>query len=282
MIESLNFLRCSVCKGELTQKIDSLQCSQCNVSYNVIDGIPDMIPALLDENIKGTVEIWENIGFDYGSYIDQTPKERLQAIDSPLLEQCVGGKMVLEVGCGTARLKNEVEREGSRYIGLEPSLNLLKQGFNKRKFDLVRGVGEYLPFPDNYFDTIIGGYCSFRYVKPDKCYPECARVLKPGGILAFTLFNYWLQAIQLTALNIKNRRLPSLPSSKKANDVSWVKNEINRLENSGFKVISILSTKKLPTKGIPFLNRVFGWQGYWKGNVGTLIGNDIIFICEKK
>lgn len=281
MTGSLNFLRCSICKGELIPQNDSLQCSHCNVFYEIIDGIPDMIPAILDEDIKGMVEIWENIEYDYDSYIEHTHNERLQAIDKPLLEQCADGKMVLEVGCGTARLKKEVEKEGGCYIGLEPSLNLLKQGINKRKFDLVQGVGEYLPFPDDYFDTIIGGYHSFRYIKLDKCFPECARVLKPGGVLAFTLWNYWLQSIQFIAFDIKGRRFPSFQFSKKVNDVSWVKKEINELENSGFKVVSILSTKKLPTKDISFLNRIFGWQGYWKGTWGTLIGNDIIFICEK-
>lgn len=284
MIDSLN-LRCSVCKNELDHQSDGLYCPSCKAFYKIIDGIPDMIPALIDEDLKEMVEGWENIGYDYDGLIDQTPKERLQAIDKPLLEQCQEGKMVLEVGSGTARLKKEVEREGGHYIGLEPSLKLLKQGLTKGRVDVVRGVGEYLPFPDNYFDTIIGGYHSFRYIKLDKCYPECARVLKPGGVLAFTLWNYWILFVISAISHIKNRRLPPSPSSGGVNDVFWVKNEIKMLENSGFKVIAILSTKKLPTNISflnSFLNRIFGWQGYWKGTLGTLIGYDIIFICEKK
>lgn len=277
-----DLLRCPACQSKLKQENDSLRCLRCGASYRIIDGIPDMMPLLRDEGIKKSALSWENIVYDYDALITQiiqTSPERLQAIDKPLLAQAKG--LVLEVGCGTARLAKPIEQQGCEYIGIDPSLKLLRQGCDKGISTLVRGVGEYLPFPDNFFDTIIGGYHSFRYIRLEKTYPECARVLKPKGILAFTLWNYWSLCIYSLASSIRHMEAPwsNFPpryTDVACNDIIWFRKEKKRLQRSGFEVLSILSTKRLP-----LLNRYFGWQGYWYGSMGALIGYDIIIICQK-
>ena len=80
-----------------------------------------MLPSLKEEKIKKMVDIWGNISYDYDDHIKNVDKERLQAIDQPLIDQCKEGNLVLEVGCGTARLKKEIEKKGGRYVGLDPS-----------------------------------------------------------------------------------------------------------------------------------------------------------------
>lgn len=279
-----NLLRCPICKSSLNKREDLLVCNSCNSFYRTINGIPDMLPPVLDEKIKKSIESWNNINYNYKDHINQSPPERLLSIDRPLIDQCFGGGNVLEVGCGNARLKIAVEKKGCNYVGIDPSLKLLKEGFKEHDL-LIRGVGEYLPFPDNYFDTVIGGYHSFRYVELEKGFKECARVLKPGGILVFTLWNYWALNINSILLNLKNLKIPTLNSPKNedniCNDVLWAKNEVKKLRITGFDVESILSTKKLIMFDLPLFNRIFNWYGYWKGFLGTLIGYDIIFICKK-
>lgn len=285
MCNIINYLTCPVCKHNLELMGDSLLCNSCNIHYKKINGIPDLLPHFLDDSIKNSIQSWEGIKFDYNDYIDQSSIERLQAIDKPLLEQCQEGGTVLEVGCGTARLRKEVEKSGSTYFGIDPSLKLLEQGYDGKN-NLIRGVGEYLPFADDSFDTIIAGYHSFRYIDLEKGYLECSRVLKPGGTFAFTLWNYWGLKLYSLANRIRHFRISLSDLSFErnhatVNDVMWVGRVIDLLKGSGFEVASILSTKNLPIARFRFLKDIFGWSGYWHGSGGSLVGYDIIFICKK-
>jgi SAM-dependent methyltransferase len=282
MLTLLEILRCPACKGALDHVDHLLRCPPCNAVYPIVDGIPDLIPGFINEPIKKMSASWNNLGFDYDAYIAQTVPERLQTIDAPLLKQCADGKMILEIGCGTARLKKSVEECGSQYIGLDPSLQLLQQGAARGKNSLIRGVGEYLPFPDNSFDTIIGGYCSFRYIRLEQLYPECARLLKPGGILAFTLWNCWNLAFQSIIQEVRQKRLPTFKfTTEDCNDVVSPIREIKRLEKSGFTVEKLLSTKSVPfVRKLPGGKRIFNWESHWKGILGALVGHDIIFISH--
>jgi SAM-dependent methyltransferase len=276
-------LRCPVCKGTLEHAAERFRCPPCEADYPIVDGIPDLIPGCVDEQIRAMTAAWDAPGLDYDASIAQTAPERLRAIDAPLLAQCGGGKLVLEIGCGTARLKQPVEEAGSRYVGLDPSLTLLRQGAARGARDLIRGVGEYLPFPDASFDVVIGGYCSFRYIQLDRLCPECARVLKPGGMLAFTLWNNWAFFLYSMAQSVRQRRFHA-PRFKAGhcNDVVWATREVKRLARSGFTVESILSTRRLPfAKSLPFVRRLVDGGGYWTGAPGALIGYDIIFVCRR-
>jgi SAM-dependent methyltransferase len=248
----------------------------------MIDGIPDMVPPSLEQGIKNSILAWENIPYDYDVHLMKTSEERLKAIDEPLLSR-VRGK-VLDVGCGTGRLAKPVVELGAEYTGIDPSLKLLKKACDKGITSVVRGVAEYLPFPNNWFDTIIGGYHSFRYMVLEKAYAEFARVLKPKGILAFTLWNYWSLCLHTLSKNVKALKIPwtdfpTIPSPKGGevcNDLVWVYGEKNRLQRKGFRVLSVLSTIRFP-----FFSPYMNWQSYWHGCIGSLIGYDVIIICKK-
>lgn len=282
MPTALDILRCPACKGTLEQTAERFRCPRCDAHYPIVDGIPDLIPGSVDEQIVEMVASWDNLGYDYDAFIAQTAPERLQAIDAPLLAQCAGGRTVLEIGCGTARLRKPVEQAGSRYIGLDPSLKLLEQGTARGERELIRGVGEYLPFRSGCFDVVIGGYCSFRYIQLDKLYPECARVLKPGGVLAFTLWNNWALFLRSIVGNVRRKRIRVPPFRiGNCNDVVWPASETNRLARFGFTVESILSTRNVTLlRRLPPVRSLFGWQGYWRGGLGALIGYDVIFVCK--
>jgi len=112
------------------------------------------------------------------------------------------------------------------------------------------------------FDTIIGGYHSFRYLILGKAYAEFARVLKPEGILAFTLWNYWSLCLHTLSGNVKALKIPwkdfpTFPSPKGAvvcKDLVWFYGEKKRLQGKGFEVLSVLSTRRFP-----LLNRYLNW-----------------------
>jgi demethylmenaquinone methyltransferase/2-methoxy-6-polyprenyl-1,4-benzoquinol methylase len=96
------------------------------------------------------------------------------------------GMRVLDVACGpglvTQCALSLVGPAGS-VVGLDPSIGMLHEAQKGPCRNLVRGVGERLPFPDGHFDFLSMGY-ALRHV-PDlrSAFAEYRRVLKPGGIV---------------------------------------------------------------------------------------------------
>jgi SAM-dependent methyltransferase len=52
-------------------------------------------------------------------------------------------------------------------------------------FPLVHGNAESIPYPDASFDFAVSEYGGCLWADPDRWAPEAARVLRPGGWLAF-------------------------------------------------------------------------------------------------
>lgn len=284
MKELIKILSCPICNNKISLNGDKLVCIDCNISFNINDGIPNMLPPFLEEDIQKTITLWESLTAypDVLSRIYESYPDYLTIIDKPLIDHLKG--KVLEVGCGTARLRKPIEKKNCEYFGLDPTLSLLSHGNKNGADNLVCGVGEYLPFQKNSFDSIIGGYHSFRYIDLEKGLRECSRVLKPDGLLIFSLWNVWYLYLWLfTNILVRGLRNYGLllnvsPLNKNFihNDVFWIYRELNKLQASGFEVKSIITSKKLP-----FLKKEVKLKGYWKGKKGSLIGRDIIFICGK-
>lgn len=102
----------------------------------------------------------------------------------------IDGKAVLEDGCGTAYVSAYVAGAGGRPVGLDNSPAQLataqrSQEAHELRFPLVHGIAEQLPFRDESFDLVISEYGAAIWSDPYLWIPEAARVLKPGGELAF-------------------------------------------------------------------------------------------------
>jgi SAM-dependent methyltransferase len=52
--------------------------------------------------------------------------------------------------------------------------------------ELVHGSAETLPFEDARFDVVVADHGANRFADPYLWLPEAARVLRPGGLLAFS------------------------------------------------------------------------------------------------
>ena len=96
------------------------------------------------------------------------------------------GMQVLDVACGpglvTQRALDLVGPSGS-VVGLDPSIGMLREAKKSPCRNLVRGVGETLPFRDKSFDFLSMGY-ALRHVHDLKsAFTEYRRVLKAGGVV---------------------------------------------------------------------------------------------------
>jgi 2-polyprenyl-6-hydroxyphenyl methylase / 3-demethylubiquinone-9 3-methyltransferase len=104
------------------------------------------------------------------------------------------GKKALEVGCGGGLLCEEIARLGFDATGLDPSgpslrgaaAHALKGGL---KIRYVKGTGESLPFPDDFYDAV---FCCdvLEHVRDlPAVISEISRVLKKGGVFVYDTFN---------------------------------------------------------------------------------------------
>ena len=102
----------------------------------------------------------------------------------------VAGKDVVELGCGTAYVSSWLARRGAHVVGVDLSEQQLAtarrmQAEHGLEFPLVHASAEDVPLPDGSFDLVVSEYGASIWCDPNKWIPEAARLLRPGGLLAF-------------------------------------------------------------------------------------------------
>jgi SAM-dependent methyltransferase len=100
------------------------------------------------------------------------------------------GAAVVELGCGTGYVSAWLARRGARPVGVDPSPGQLAiarrmQGEHGLPFPLVRAAGEEVPLRSGAFDLVISEYGAAIWADPEQWVAEAARLLRPGGELAF-------------------------------------------------------------------------------------------------
>jgi SAM-dependent methyltransferase len=98
---------------------------------------------------------------------------------------------VLEVGCGAGLGLGWLARRARRVTGGDftaASLLLARRHYNGR-VPLLRLDAARLPFRDGSFDAVILFETLYYLERPPECIAECARVLRPGGLLLIGAVN---------------------------------------------------------------------------------------------
>jgi ubiquinone/menaquinone biosynthesis C-methylase UbiE len=84
---------------------------------------------------------------------------------------------VLDVGCGPHAIPHYLSGHGfQRVAGIDPL-----PGFEKRLLEFARGFAEFLPWPDNEFDSVTIGTSLDHVLSLDMALGEVVRVLRPTG-----------------------------------------------------------------------------------------------------
>lgn len=100
------------------------------------------------------------------------------------------GMDVVELGCGTAYVSAWLARRGARPVGIDSSERQLAtarslQDEHGLAFPLILGDAERTGLPDASFDFAVSEYGASIWCDPYRWIPEAARLLRPGGRLAF-------------------------------------------------------------------------------------------------
>jgi SAM-dependent methyltransferase len=101
------------------------------------------------------------------------------------------GASVLDVGCGTGVVGLTAARLGARVTGVDLTPELVARAKENSELtglaaDWRQGDAEALPLPDASFDFVISQFGHMFAPRPEVAVREMLRVLKRGGVIAFS------------------------------------------------------------------------------------------------
>lgn len=128
-------------------------------------------------------QLAESTGLAWGTW--QIPEAELRILGD------VAGKDILEFGCGAAQWSIALARLGARPVGLDLSERQLEHARRLMAeagvdFPLVHASAESVPLPDASFDFVFCDHGAMTFSDPYRSVPEAARLLRPGGLFAFS------------------------------------------------------------------------------------------------
>ncbi len=103
----------------------------------------------------------------------------------------VRGRDVLELGCGAAQWSILLARQGARVVGLDNSARQLEHARELItragvEVPLVHAPAEAVPLDDASFDVVFCDHGATTFADPLLVVPEVARLLREGGLFAFS------------------------------------------------------------------------------------------------
>jgi len=115
----------------------------------------------------------------------QIPEAELQVLGD------VRGRTTVELGCGAAQWSIALARAGATAIAVDLSEAQLRNAWADAQaagvsIRLVHASAEDLPRDDASADIAFCDWGASRFADPDRWLPEASRILRPGGLLAFS------------------------------------------------------------------------------------------------
>jgi ubiquinone/menaquinone biosynthesis C-methylase UbiE len=127
-------------------------------------------------------------------------------------------QQVLEVGCGAAVDLARFAKGGAIVTGVDvaaSAIDLARKNFEQQQLqgEFLVANGEDMPLPDAAFDVVYAHGVVQYTAHPRRLVDECRRVLKPGGLAVFQVYNRisWLNALsKLMKVDLEHDDAPVL------------------------------------------------------------------------
>jgi SAM-dependent methyltransferase len=110
----------------------------------------------------------------------------------PLLEAAgvESGTRVLDVACGPGHIAAAAAAKGAKPVGLDAAEGMVAVARARyAEIEFQRGDAERLPFGDASFDAVVAGFVVNHLPRPERALAEFARVVRPGGRVAVTVWD---------------------------------------------------------------------------------------------
>lgn len=196
---------CPSCKGKLELKEQTFVCLACQVSYPIINGIPDFVLEDLTESpdpIFRRVRTFDMLAAVYESWFwyplflnlvgglgSMSRKELVRNV-AEIVRMDEG--TILDVACGPGTLSRHAASPSVFVHGIDISMGMLRKGVAYSKRDHIRNLQfarakvEELPFRDAVFDAAICGGALHLFRDTVWTLREIGRTMKKGAPLAVT------------------------------------------------------------------------------------------------
>jgi 2-polyprenyl-3-methyl-5-hydroxy-6-metoxy-1,4-benzoquinol methylase len=117
-----------------------------------------------------------------GSLVRLFPTRRTNLDFEVLYLPCVPAGKLLEVGCGSGHLLENVREVGWDVYGVEPDRDAI-QTARSRNLEVFLGTLEAQAFQEGTFDVVVLSHVIEHVYDPLVLLTECRRVLRDGGVL---------------------------------------------------------------------------------------------------
>lgn len=171
------------------------------------DAMKDRVRKGYDGAITDDIHLYDELGLKHYTKIAQ----------DLIVDVELEGKEVLDVGCGSGILSMlMMERGASRVVGGDISKSMLEkfqkkaadQGYGQDRIEIRWLDSEELPFGNNSFDIVVSSMMLELVPNQEQVVAEMARVVKPGGTVAFSTHGpehyYELIEAALNAIRIRD------------------------------------------------------------------------------
>lgn len=176
-------LACPVCRGML----DDVACRDCGRTYSAHDGVLDLTPVPPPHaEVRSRWGLWEALQTNGAFAYERDPPSSLSVGEREDVRafarfaQLEG--RVLDIGCGPQVLPSYADGMSGHLVGIDPLT-----GEQPRDFAFVKGIAEYLPFPDGAFDRVLFATSIDHVLSPSLALAEARRVTRPGGAVVVWL-----------------------------------------------------------------------------------------------
>ncbi len=191
--------------GALEPVENVLRCPACRVSYPLVDGIPDFLPADPEQSIgplnramvRAIVRLYETPLW-YVPILKLAGGEGAPSY-AEVIRQMVGlmdvrQGLLLDVACGPGTWGRRLASPSLAAYGIDISWSMLRQGIRAAGGERIANMHfaharvEALPFPDRRFDAAYCGGALHGFPDPAGALAEIGRTLKPGAPLVVLTF----------------------------------------------------------------------------------------------
>jgi SAM-dependent methyltransferase len=203
----LKIFRCPSCRATLSSNGDALTCTQCAAVYPIVNSIPRFVPK---ENYAS------NFGFQWnrfpGTQLDSctgVPISRDRFLrETGWDEKTLGGKLVLDAGCGAGRFAEVALSLGAEVVAIDYSsaIDAAQRNLQSHpRLHLAQADIYHLPFAPGTFDFVYSLGVLQHTPDVKRATLSVIEMARPGGGVTVDLYlrswknlltpKYWLRPI---------------------------------------------------------------------------------------
>ena len=195
-MEGMVEVNCDVCGSEESRELLELlgsayhECNQCGLIY--AKWIAANYEDINDEAFAAEID-------DYAAKVD-IKKNRYRKKLTQFEKYKTGGNF-LEIGCNAGALLVAARELGWNTHGVDISGTVAAYARDQFKLNVHTGTVESAQYPDNHFDVIYSNATLEHLQHPLSTMKECARILRPGGVLYACTVNWDSYTRQILGAN---------------------------------------------------------------------------------